>query len=66
MHNNLLQYYVKAIFTLQISEACLESCSTSTMELFCENNYRLLTVNYFHKNVSSEMFDWVQNSLCHP
>ena len=32
------------------------------MELFTENGYRLLTVNYFHKKVLSLMFDWVLNT----
>ena len=31
------------------TEAYLESSQTSLMELFCENNKRLLALNYFHK-----------------
>ena len=44
---------------LQVSEVYLEPSQTSTMELFCENSWRLLAVNYFQKKAPSQMFDWV-------
>ena len=42
------------------TEAYLKPIQTSAMELFCENG-NLLAVNYFCKNTSSQMFDWVLN-----
>ena len=47
----------KVMFT----EAYLKPIQPSAKELFCENSY-LLAVNYFCKNTSSQMFDWVLNT----
>ena len=30
-------------------QLCLEPCQRSLMQLFCENDSRYSTVNYFHK-----------------
>ena len=43
-------------------EAYLEPSQISTMELFWKNSWRLKAVNYFRKNTSSQMFDWVLNT----
>ena len=50
-------------FYWQVPEEYLEPSWTSTMDLCCENSGRLLTVNYFCKKASSQMFSWVLNTL---
>ena len=47
---------------LQLLEAYLEPCQRSMMELFCENSSRNSTVNYFHKQAPSYIFDRVLNT----
>ena len=38
-----------------------EFIRTSTMQLFCDNSYQLLAVNYFCKKNPSQMFEWILN-----
>ena len=52
----------KVMFT----EACLEPSRTSTMELFCKNSERFVAINYFRKNIPSQMFDRVLNTPLAP
>ena len=50
---------------VHITVLYLELSRTSTMELFCEKNYRLLAVNYFRKKSPLHMLDWALNTpLC--
>ena len=59
-------FSLKVIFYLchGATEAYLEPCKTSVMELFCRN--RLLLVNYFRKKASLQTFDSVSNMyLCY-
>ena len=37
----------------------LESCQTSTMELFCENSQRPYYVDYFRYKAPRQTFDWI-------
>ena len=40
------------------SEVCLETCRTPMIKLFA----KILSVNYIHKRVPSQMPDWVLNT----
>ena len=42
--------------------AHLEPNQTSTMELFCENSWRLKTVDCFCRKTPSKMYDWFLNT----
>ena len=42
-----------------LPDAYLEPSQKSTIKPFCENNKRLLAINYFRKKALSQMFDWV-------
>ena len=53
---------VKAEIEVCSPETYLKPSRTPTMELFCENSYRLKAVNYFRKKGPSLMFDWVLNT----
>ena len=44
------------------SEMYLEPTQKSTMDLFCENIYRLKNVHYFRKKAPSKIFEWVLNT----
>ena len=43
-------------------ETYLEPSRTSTMEVFCENSWKLLAVNYFHKKAPPLMFGKVRQT----
>ena len=45
------------------TESHLESCQTSTLELFYKNSQRPKDVNYFRKKAPSQMFDWIPNAF---
>ena len=46
---------------LRHAEAYLEPSRTSAMELFLENNQRLLAINYFRKKAPPQSLDWTLN-----
>ena len=41
------------------TEAYLEPSQTSTVELFCENSWRLVAINYFCTNAPSYVDVWL-------
>ena len=45
----------------EMSPIFLQSCQTSTMELFCENSQRPKEVDYFRKKAPPQMFHWILN-----
>ena len=53
---------IKGTIINQILEVYLEPIRTSMIESFCKNSERILAVNYFCKNIPSQMFNWVLNT----
>ena len=59
-------FFMGSHWRCSVKKSFLKNSANFTMELFCENSEPLLAVNYFRKKVSSQMFDWVLNTLPHP
>ena len=54
---NFFQRWINLHYiTFPLSEAFLEPSETSTIELFCENSRRFLTINYFRQKVPPQIF----------
>ena len=53
---------IKGTIINQILEVYLEPIRTSMIDGFCKNSERILAVNYFCKNIQSQMFNWVLNT----
>ena len=53
-------FYSNLIFDKKLAYTCYSTFRTQvniTMELFCENSWRLKAFNYFRKKALSQMFD---------
>ena len=44
------------------AESHLESCETSTMEVFSEDSQQSYDFDYFLKKAALYMFDWIPNA----
>ena len=58
--NFIINVFLKKVkCRVMFTEAYLEPSQTSTMELFCKNNWRFVAINYLCTNASSYVYVWL-------